>query len=67
MHISYILSYQLKLIKMRAKLDNLNHCAVLFFQAALPSTCAGTTRQYTICTVVRHKYSAVEHSLFLSH
>ena len=37
-----ILKYQHKLVKMRAELANLNHCAVPFLSAPVP-TCAGTT------------------------
>ena len=44
--LSIIQSYQLKLITMRTKLANLNHCAVPFLSRATP-TCAGTTI-YTI-------------------
>ena len=36
----HLLSYQLKLIKMRAELANLNHCAVSFLSR--PPNCAGT-------------------------
>ena len=36
---STILSYQLKLIKMSAKLANLNHCAVSFLSRADSNLC----------------------------
>ena len=35
----YIISYQLKLIKLRAKLANLNHCAVPFLSRAIANLC----------------------------
>ena len=31
---TYIISYQLKFVKMRAELSNVNHCAVLFISRA---------------------------------
>ena len=35
----HVISYQLKLIKMRAELANLNHCAVQFLSRAAVNLC----------------------------
>ena len=40
--VAVIISYQHKLIKMRARLANLNHCAYLSYVAP-PPTCVGAT------------------------
>ena len=46
--------------KMRAKLANLNHCAVSFLSRTAVNLC------WYYYIVMRHKYSALAHSLFLS-
>ena len=44
---NYIISYQLKLINMRAKLGNQSDCEVSFLLAALTLTCVGTNAATT--------------------
>ena len=43
-----LISYQLKLIKMRAKLANLNDCAVLFLSRAAANLRGTTIQQITL-------------------
>ena len=51
-----VLSYQLKLIKMRAKLANLNHYAVLFLNRAA----VNLTRYYSTFYIVQYLISCCQ-------